>query len=62
METRSMTVSVGASSLRVHVGHIVEVRSEEEMVRVATWRVVAAVQNMEPVGDRPMGELVRPSM
>ena len=50
------------ASLRQHVSDVVGARSEEQVCRVDAWRVVAAMQYPEAIGDRAIGELPRGAM
>jgi hypothetical protein len=49
-----MTLS---SPLRLHVGHVVCVRAEEQMVKTAAWRVIAGVADLHAGRNRTVGLL-----
>lgn len=45
------------STFCVHVGDVVELRTEEQVLRVDARRVVAAVQHAQPIRNRSVNEL-----
>lgn len=53
-----MGFAVRRSLLSSHVLHVVVVRPQKEMLRVAAWRIVAFVQNVKAIWDWPESYLV----
>src|SRR3954470_20024768 len=48
--------------LGLRVAHVVEPRPEEQMIEPVAGRVVAGVADVQPVGDRAVGERPDPAM
>lgn len=54
----SVPFAAGPSSLGHLVGNVVCIRSKKEMVRIYAGRIVAAMENLQALGDRAVLSLV----
>lgn len=62
MLSSASSISARLSSLSISVSHIVLVGAQEKVGGVTARRIVAAVENMHPIGDVPVGNGPRDAM
>src|SRR5689334_13911991 len=55
----AFAASLAHSALRNHVSHVIEIRSEEQMIRSNARRIVAPMANMHPVGNPAVADAPR---
>jgi hypothetical protein len=58
----SLWATTSVSTLSDHVKHVVALGAKKEMLRVGAQRVIALVQNIQPIGDRAIVEFPRHAM
>jgi hypothetical protein len=56
------SIVVGLTSLAQHVGVVVSMGAGKQVCRIAAWRIVAAVTDDQPLGDRSVGEFISETM
>jgi hypothetical protein len=52
-----LSMGFAGSSLQKHILHVVQLLSQEQMVRVDAWRIVATVKNVQTVRHRSLMQL-----
>src|SRR5258708_10079890 len=55
-------VAVSSTSFAAHVGHVLRLGAEEQVVGIAASRLVAPVQNLHAPGNGAIGQLPSPAM